>query len=305
MKNSCPKCNSTNIRKKGLTKDNRQKYFCKECCSSFREKTKKMLKKDTKKICPNCASSFFHKINKYCSKECSHKRILSSETKNKISASMKLGLKEGRVFSLKEYNKNSKKKEDITLFCQQCQKEFFVRPHKKNQKYCSPICRKNNIGGYREHSGNSKSGYYKGIFCNSTYELAWVIYMIDKKIPFKRFNGILSNEKIKYIPDFLVSETKIIEIKGYYQSSVDEKAELAKSLGYEIEILYKEDLKEIFEYVKETYKTNYLESLYDNSKPKYSYICHSCEKEYFSHKKKKTKITFCSLNCIKPTKIKK
>lgn len=27
------------------------------------------------------------------------------------------------------------------------------------------------IGGYRKGSGRSKHGYYKGIYCGSTYEL--------------------------------------------------------------------------------------------------------------------------------------
>ena len=46
---------------------------------------------------------------------------------------------------------------------------------------------KNTRGGYRPGSGRAKTGYYKGIYCGSTYELAWVIYQIDNNKDFSRF----------------------------------------------------------------------------------------------------------------------
>ena len=45
------------------------------------------------------------------------------------------------------------------------------------------------LGGYREGSGRSKSGYYNGIYCGSTYELCWVIYALDTQVKFDRFKG--------------------------------------------------------------------------------------------------------------------
>ena len=38
---------------------------------------------------------------------------------------------------------------------------------------------KGKTGGIREGAGRSKSGWYKGYYCNSSYELAWVIYSLD------------------------------------------------------------------------------------------------------------------------------
>ena len=49
-------------------------------------------------------------------------------------------------------------------------------------------------GGIRKGSGRGKKGTYKGYWCDSSYELAWVIYNIDKNIPFTR-----NSEKFKYI----------------------------------------------------------------------------------------------------------
>jgi len=44
-------------------------------------------------------------------------------------------------------------------------------------------------GGKREHSGRGKQGRYNGIWCDSSWELAWVIYNFDHGIKFKRYSG--------------------------------------------------------------------------------------------------------------------
>ena len=39
-------------------------------------------------------------------------------------------------------------------------------------------------GGLRHGSGRGKKGWYKGYWCDSTWELAWVIYQLDNgKVP--------------------------------------------------------------------------------------------------------------------------
>jgi hypothetical protein len=65
---------------------------------------------------------------------------------------------------------------------------------------------KMNNGGYRRGSGRGKKGWYKGIFCDSSWELAMVIYCLENDISIVRntekriyeFNGKIKN----YIPDF-------------------------------------------------------------------------------------------------------
>jgi hypothetical protein len=157
------------------------------------------------------------------------------------------------------------------------------------------------LGGFRERSGRSKSGYYKGIYCGSTYELCWIIYNIDHNIKFERFNGYLTDGKLKYYPDFLIDNNTIVEIKGYHTSSVDSKKELAESKGYKVNILYKKDLEHIFKYVKNKYNVPskvkfYI--LYDSHKPTYNMICEFCNKNYETDlKPRKNKITFCSRIC--------
>jgi hypothetical protein len=152
------------------------------------------------------------------------------------------------------------------------------------------------IGGYREGSGRSKSGYYKGIYCGSTYELCWIIFNIDHQITFERFPGKLEKDGMTYYPDFLLSDGKtIVETKGYEkEESVNKKTKVAESLGYVVKVLRKEDLQYAFNYVQQTYKTKKFYQLYDKYKPKYKYICDCCRVDFETDQKRKTNTKFCS-----------
>jgi hypothetical protein len=154
-------------------------------------------------------------------------------------------------------------------------------------------------GGYRPGSGRAKSGYYKGIYCGSTYELCWVIYSLDHGIEFERFPTKLEKNGIIYYPDFLLADGKtIIETKGFEcQEKVDTKTKVAESFGYNVKVLRKDDLKYAFSYVEETYKTKHFYELYDNYKPKYNYVCDCCHSEFSTDKKRKLEIKFCSRIC--------
>ena len=154
-------------------------------------------------------------------------------------------------------------------------------------------------GGYRQGSGRSKSGYYKGIFCGSTYELCWVIYSIDHQILFKRFSGFLENCGVKYYPDFLLADgNTIIETKGYeLQESVDKKTKVAESFGYVVKVLRKDDLQFAFDYVINTYGTKKFYDLYDGYKPTYEYICSHCNFTFRSDTRRNTALVYCSRSC--------
>jgi len=41
-------------------------------------------------------------------------------------------------------------------------------------------------GGYRKNAGHSKKGWYKGIWCDSSWELAFLIYHLDHNLSIKR-----------------------------------------------------------------------------------------------------------------------
>ena len=245
--------------------------------------------------CPKCGKEFncitkHGNRNKFCSRSCANIRVWDEEKRARHSILAK--------------NHPTYKPQNLVKRTCPCGKEFLVRPCLK-RKHCCHACSvtyrpkeiRNKCGGYREGSGRSKSGYYKGIYCGSTYELCWVIYHLDNYLPFKRFKGFLKGHGIKYYPDFLI-DNKIIEIKGYWTDSVDKKTKLAESMGYEIEVLYKENLKKVFDYVKEKYGTHKFQTLYDDHKPSYVGICCECKKEFSKERTQpRTKNVFCSRSC--------
>lgn len=252
------------------------------------------------KHCPKCNKK--HNNNgKFCSRSCSNYRERSLETKLKISNAVKNSQK------FKDAIKNSFI-ERIDKVCPVC-KTMFSIPFTNKKIYCSRECylkdsnhlyRKISSGGYREGSGRSKSGYYKNIYCGSTYELCWVIYNLDHNIKFTRFPGYIKDDELKYYPDFLLEDTTtIIEIKGFENvEQVNKKTQLAEKHGYIVKVLYKEDLKYCFEYVKEKYKTVDYKTLYDNYKPKYEYTCSHCDTVFFRERESKSANKFCSRSCV-------
>jgi hypothetical protein len=223
------------------------------------------------KMCRSCNCSFKvskHKKEKYQKKFCSSS--CSATFNNK-----------GRIVSKDQKTKtrNALLKPLTTNKCIECQKLFLPPVKNRKKKTCSLECynkykiknmpKPKTPGGYRQGSGRSKHGYYKGIYCGSTYELCWIIYSLDHNIKFKRFPSFLQKDKIKYYPDFLLEDGKtIIETKGYEAvESVNKKTKLAESLGYTVIVLRKKDLAPMFEYVAKKYKTKKFYTLYDNYTP--------------------------------------
>lgn len=159
------------------------------------------------------------------------------------------------------------------------------------------------VGGVREGSGRAKTGYYKGVYCGSTYELCWVIHALDHGITFKRFEWQLKKGRITYIPDFLLDDGKtIVELKGYeHNDSVQKKTEVAESYGYTVRVLKKDDLAFAFDHVKEKYRVSANNSymLYDDFKPQFEHTCKQCQTVFYKNRKpqRKNKGLFCSNVC--------
>ncbi len=109
------------------------------------------------------------------------------------------------------------------------------------------------LGGHREGSGRGKSGWYRGMFLNSTYEIAFVMFYLDNnkriernKQGYKYFDPD-RNGTYTYYPDF-ITDTGLVEIKGYRTVLDTYKLSGVKE---PITILYKDDLMDIFEYAKQ------------------------------------------------------
>lgn len=115
-----------------------------------------------------------------------------------------------------------------------------------------------NTGGYRKGAGRGKKGWYKGFFCDSSWELAWVIYHLDHNIKFDRnfekFEYEYNEEKHFYIPDFK-KDGKFIEVKGFKNGQFYAKM---KFFPHEIEIFDAKKMEPILNYVITAYGQDYI-----------------------------------------------
>lgn len=118
-------------------------------------------------------------------------------------------------------------------------------------------------GGIRRGSGRGKKGWYKGYWCDSSWELAWVIYNLDHNIKFLRnnvgFEYVFKNKKRKYYPDFKILDT-YYEIKG--RKNFDKLNEINKEkigqFKYNLVILYENDMKQYLDYTINKYGKNFV-----------------------------------------------
>ena len=199
------------------------------------------------------------KVKKYCSRKCANIHIISDLTKEKISD----GVKNSETYKLNSklaYDKKKKvgfKKDILHEFtCLYC-KEKGLNKH-KNKKYHKE-CWLKISGGIRVGSGRGKSGWYKGYWCDSSWELAYVIYNLDHNIEFERnkegFEYEYNNEKHKYYPDFILEDGTYVEIKGYKSEITNAKI---KYFPHKIKLIYKENIKYYLNYVIEKYGNKFI-----------------------------------------------
>lgn len=214
----------------------------------------------------------------YCNREFSNKGSLASHepycknNSNRIKKeiSKKAGAKKGIVpwnkgLSTSEYTKNkiSEALKGISKGISSSEDGEILR----RRKISDTMKRNKNSGGIRKGSGRGIKGRYKGIWCDSTWELAWVIYHLDHNIKFERnYKGFSYQHEGKihtYYPDFKTEDT-YIEIKGrrsYFGLDKKNKSKI-DSFPERISILYQSNMKDILNYVESTYGKNF-KSLYE------------------------------------------
>jgi hypothetical protein len=204
---------------------------------------------------------------RFCSRFCANAREWSKKKKDKHKLIMKN--------STNVLNANKFRISRVKNVCVMCKKEFEVHKYRSDSKFCSKKCfysdkdfkfRRKSKGGVREGSGHGKSGWYKGIQCDSSYELAWVIYNLEHGVNFirnkKGFEYFFDGKKHNYYPDYyLPDKDEYVEIKGFKTKQNESKIEQFK---YKISTLYKKDLTDIFNYVINKYGRNFIE-LYEGN----------------------------------------
>ena len=127
-----------------------------------------------------------------------------------------------------------------------------LQRRKKISKYA-----KDHNGGYRKGSGRGKKGWYQGIFCDSSWELAYVIYCKDTGKSIKRceerrsytFEGVNKT----YLPDFVV-DGQVIEIKGYQT----EQWKCKQVANPDVLVLGKNEMQPILDFVVAKYGKDFI-----------------------------------------------
>ena len=156
----------------------------------------------------------------------------------------------------------------IKLICRFCKSNFETYPYNTKRKYCSKKCYKQHAksgglkgigGGYRKGSGRGKHGWYKGFYCDSSWELAWVICQLEHGVAFKRntkkFPYVFNSVLYSYIPDFVISDDDYIEIKGWPSEKTKSKI---SQFPHKLTVLWKTDMEDILDYVKRKYGKDFI-----------------------------------------------
>ena len=214
--------------------------------------------------CEKCGKVMteYYGSGRFCSQSCANARQHSEKTKRKIQHSVKLN---PAGWASKEW-KRKHKKVKLICYCELCGNTLSSRNISGYCKNCYTKNPKYKSGGLRKGAGIGKKGWYKGIYCYSTYELVYVIYNIDHNIEFKPCKKVykyLWEGKIhRYHPDFELPDGTIIEIKGYSNAQTEAKLKAVKDRP--VKVLYKKDLKYAFDYVSKNYQYDKLEDLYEH-----------------------------------------
>jgi hypothetical protein len=121
-------------------------------------------------------------------------------------------------------------------------------------------------GGYHG-GGKGIKGYYKGFWCDSSWELAYVIYNLEHDILFERniktFKYEYEGKIHTYLPDYYIRlDNTYIEIKGWENERWKSKI---NQFPNKLIVIKKKDIKKYLNYVIQKYGKDFIK-LYDKDK---------------------------------------
>ena len=195
----------------------------------------------------------------YCEKICGNTGALSvhqSYCKNNLNRQVSNSLK-GRKSIRPVWNKGLSSNNDprlIKMVEKMRGKKFggCINHSKETKDRLSIVAIERGLGGYNPGSGRGKKGWYKGFFCDSSWELAYVIWCLDHNKDIKRNNKrrkyFWNGKDRNYVPDFIVDGI-ITEIKGYKTEQWIAKLEA----NPDVRVLYEKDLQPVLQYVTMKY----------------------------------------------------
>lgn len=226
--------------------------------------------------CEHCGKVMTERYGsgRFCSKSCSNTRTHSIVTRTKIGLSSKSSSK---VRASIELNKQTTRLayEDSPNYCNVCGEAlpFEIR----NRKTCGTEC----LSSYRKivcnHIPNNsprpqfKYGTYKDIHCDSSWELAFVVYNLDNGIHVtrnnKHFSYIYNDEEHWFYPDFIIDNT-YYEIKGQWTEK--EKSKISQfPMTENLKVIDSCQIGTYIKYCEDNYGKDFSKVLYDKDKPSY------------------------------------
>ena len=115
---------------------------------------------------------------------------------------------------------------------------------------------------HNKSHGSAKQGWYKGIYCDSSWELAFLVYHLEHNLYIQRCiekrEYTYKGEKRTYLPDFITVDG-IIEIKGY----ITEQWKAKLKCNPDIKVIYPKDMKIYLDYTISKYGEKFWELLYE------------------------------------------
>lgn len=235
--------------------------------------------------CEKCGKIMTKKFGsgRFCSRHCSNSRNQTDEVnaKRSVSAKNTATYKKNTTTYYQDraekYKLNYYKNPNICVVC-----GSILDYDDRRRKTCSDNClsirlrenaKNNKLGGLQEITSWGKRGTYKGIHCDSRYELAYLVFCIDHDIEIIRNNKYFyymnkEGVKRKYYPDFYLPKTDTyVETKGYEEDKDITQIKLNSVIeaGARTLLLRGNDLKVYFDYIKDTYGLAYdkIDKLYD------------------------------------------
>lgn len=250
---------------------NKITYKCKFCDREFTSLSGLHRHENQCSSNPNCVKEVYIPYSKntvdkelfcnFCNKLCKNlnslrqHEIRCKNNPNKIDTSNSFGNK-----STPAWNKGLTKETDIR-----------VRHASESLKIWYTNNPGHEHGGFIETSARRcKYGSYRDFYCDSSWELAFILYHLDSNIDIRRckesFPYVFDNKIHKYYPDFVVDDI-FYEIKGIYSAKDYAKIEQFPK-NMRLVVVDKKSIKFYIDYAIKNYGENFTQ-MYDRNFPSY------------------------------------
>lgn len=272
---------------------NRNHDHGKKVSLHYQDKKQQELEKwiSERHICQKCGKVMTEKFGsgKFCSRSCANSRVQTEDSNRKRSSTIrnKTSIEYTNIpkHTVKcpidkptKGERNRFNYIDNPSYCKICQRELPYE-HRQNQTCCKECTnRLHSVTMHNNYKNGSihqcsikryKYGTYNGVHCDSSWELAFVLYLIDNHISFTRnvkeyFSYVYNGEEHLFYPDFII-DNEFYEIKNYKSALTDAKIKYFPKDKI-LHILYFEDIKKYLQYAKENYGEKFIE-MYDRNYP--------------------------------------